>query len=66
MFAKFKRVLTNKSALSCLSGTLFRIVLPIMGALFGAAFFRTYWGLPRNTASINRNGLGFRPAFWEL
>jgi predicted MFS family arabinose efflux permease len=51
-FAKFKRVLTNRSALSCLSGTLFRIVLPIMGSLFGVAFLRTYWGLPLNTSIL--------------
>jgi predicted MFS family arabinose efflux permease len=47
-FAKYKLVLTNKSALACLGGTFFRIVLPITGSIFGVAFFRTYWGLSLN------------------
>jgi predicted MFS family arabinose efflux permease len=51
-FAKFKSVLTNRSTLSCYSGTLFRVMLPIMGGVFGAAFFRTYWGISRNTTLL--------------
>jgi predicted MFS family arabinose efflux permease len=45
---KYKLVLTNKSAVSCLFGSFLRIVLPITGSIFGIAFFRTYWGLSLN------------------
>jgi MFS transporter, YNFM family, putative membrane transport protein len=47
-FSKYKLVLTNKSAVGCLFGSFFRVCIPITGALFGVAFFRTYWGLTLN------------------
>jgi predicted MFS family arabinose efflux permease len=45
-FAKYKLVLSSKSAVGCLFGSFLRVTLPITGGIFGVAFFRTYWSLP--------------------
>ena len=51
-FGKYKKVLTNKSAIGCLAGNFLRVMLPITGAIFGVAFFIETWSLSVNQVVV--------------